>query len=114
MAVSDLTDASLDDIQRDAEHTEKSVGAPGCVIRVRARATVRLVEEARRLRTIEAAARAYLAALEARSALVKLRPDFRIDESGTAESVRAAFAALDAQYAAENELRVILSGPSAR
>ena len=45
-----VSDAELDDIQRDAESTARLVGAPGCAVRLRASATVRLVAEVRRLR----------------------------------------------------------------
>lgn len=55
-----MTDAELDDIQRDAESTARLVGAPGSPVRMRAEATVRLVAEVRRLRRVEEAARAYL------------------------------------------------------
>lgn len=45
-----VSDAELDDIQRDAEATARLVGAPGSPVRLRAEATVRLVAEVRRLR----------------------------------------------------------------
>ena len=45
-----VSDAELDDIQRDAESTARLVGAPGSPVRLRASATVRLVAEVRRLR----------------------------------------------------------------
>lgn len=45
-----VSDAELDDIQRDAESTARLVGMPGCAVRQRAEATVRLVAEVRRLR----------------------------------------------------------------
>ena len=47
-----VTDAELDDIQRDAESTARLVGAPGSPVRLRAEATVRLVAEVRRLRSL--------------------------------------------------------------
>lgn len=45
-----VTEAELDDIQRDAESTARLVGAPGCAVRQRASATARLVAEVRHLR----------------------------------------------------------------
>lgn len=49
-----VSDAELDDIQRDAESTAKLVGAPGSPVRLRASATARLVAEVRRLRSLVA------------------------------------------------------------
>ena len=50
--MSRLDEATLDDIQRDAESTARLVGAPGSPVRLRASATVRLVAEVRRLRSL--------------------------------------------------------------
>jgi hypothetical protein len=51
MAHEKVTDEELADIIRDAEWTRDRVGAPGCDIRKRAAATLRLVEELKDLRS---------------------------------------------------------------
>ena len=73
--MSHLDDATLDDIQRDAEATARLVGAPGSSVRLRAEATARLVAEVRRLRDLCDEAAACLA-----DALDCIREDVGMDE----------------------------------
>lgn len=87
-----VSDAELDDIQRDAESTARLVGAPGSPVRLRASATVRLVEEVRRLRG------ALGEILGLRDALAKAAPrPWRVVDRGDSWAVLTR----DAQYSWE-------------